>query len=920
MPQAPILPAAPAAEPTPIASNPSPQAELPLEAHPIAPPQADPALQTPPTGQLLLGTDKRNPVFAVYEDDSGERLLVFYGFELIEIVKNDSADPAFKLLLARLYNSKVKLSALCESFQVDPKTIRRWGKALLRGDPAELVRVLEGRSACHKLTSAVENFARLRWPDLVAERSYGAVGRLLLEIQSVFGLEISRSGLQSLIRILKGGPAPEPSSLVQEVPPSSLPSPKAGAELPAQQGAQGPQQTRESSVKSLEQPPADRAPDSAVQPSVPAGTPSGNNAHPSPFFPKDPAQSLYWCDHAGVLVFATALAAISQVSPTPQRILSQWMAALLLGAQNIEQTKYLNWEDLELILGEVVRFPTPQRDQLKALAADPGLLDKLWRFNQTNLGPVVGSDFYFDPHTKHYTGEQNVLKGWCPKIRGADKVLHSDFIHTAQGAPIYFETTDNFADLRQRFGGVIGRARQALQWPDQTVPTFVVDRGIYGAEFFEQVAGDPTFHLITWQKGFTAQPWDPAQVMGQTTITRSRNSSTDVRLYHFEYIERAWEKNALLRQIVVQATDYKGRTIQVAILTDDLKRAAIQIIQLMFQRWLQENDFKYLDKHFGINQIDSYRSIEYEKLKGQVEDREVKSAARKALDLKLKQVTEPLKRHLLAEEQAHQAHQLRALKGPELAAKLALESVKGHARRQRTEPASGGAQGRRSTLRDDASGTTQEHRARPQRHRGPSGANRRDPSPGIAFGSDDPGPDGENGGPVQAAHGCSEDHGPQSFLPSPATLQESLRQLPGRPRLLPQVDSIPRSDGSASPRNSDSPDATNQLRRRAQESGHPNAGGDQCPGTGASVSARKKVEVPAGATIGDGVEDERGGLKPSAESAPAGLRWAGSRQRPAPTPPDGKPLKRRDLNSSVFPAVYPTYSEVWGKTHSFCRR
>jgi hypothetical protein len=674
MPEALILTAASAPEPTPIASNPSPQAELPLQADPITLAQVEPEFQTPPTGQLLLGTDKRNPVFAVYQDDSGERLLVFYGFELLEIVKNDSADPAFKLLLARLYNAKVKLSALCDSFQVDPKTIRRWGKALLQGDPAELVRVLEGRSACHKLTPAVENFARLRWPDLVAERSYGAVGRLQLEIQSVFGIEISRSGLQGLIRILKGDPAPEPSSSAEKDPPSSLLGPESGAGLLAQELAEVPQQTRESRVKSLTDAPADQAPAGAVQPPVGPGTPSGDNTHSSPFFPKDPAESLYWCDHAGVLVFATALAAISQVSPTPQRILAQWMAALLLGAQNIEQTKYLNWEDLELILGAVVRFPTPQRDQLKALAADPGLLEKLWRFNQTHLGAAVGSDFYFDPHTKHYTGEQNVLKGWCPKIRGADKVLHSDFIHTVQGAPIYFETTDNFADLRQRFGGVIGRARQALQWPADTVPTFVVDRGIYGAEFFEQVAGDPTFHLITWQKGFTAEAWDPAKVMGQTTITRHRNYAADVRLYGFEYVDRAWEKNSRLRQIVVQATDDKGRTLQVAILTDDLQRAAIEIIQLMFQRWLQENDFKYLDKHFGLNQITSYRSIEYEKLKGQVEDREVKSAARKALDLKLKQVTEPLKRHLLAEEQAHQAHQLRAVKGPELAAKLALES------------------------------------------------------------------------------------------------------------------------------------------------------------------------------------------------------------------------------------------------------
>jgi len=30
----------------------------------------------------------------------------------------------------------------------------------------------------------------------------------------------------------------------------------------------------------------------------------------------------------------------------------------------------------------------------------------------------------------------------------------------------------------------------------------------------------------------------------------------------------------------------------VAILADDLKRAATEILQLMFQRWLQENDFK----------------------------------------------------------------------------------------------------------------------------------------------------------------------------------------------------------------------------------------------------------------------------------------------------------------------------------------
>ena len=51
----------------------------------------------------------------------------------------------------------------------------------------------------------------------------------------------------------------------------------------------------------------------------------------------------------------------------------------------------------------------------------------------------------------------------------------------------------------------------------------------------------------------------------------------------------------------------------------------------MFCRWVQENDFKYLDKHFGINQITSYGVVGYEQLHEQVEDRQVRSARVKAL-------------------------------------------------------------------------------------------------------------------------------------------------------------------------------------------------------------------------------------------------------------------------------------------------
>ena len=44
------------------------------------------------TGQLILGTDKRNALFTVYEweeDEGEEQLHVYYGLELLEVVPAD---------------------------------------------------------------------------------------------------------------------------------------------------------------------------------------------------------------------------------------------------------------------------------------------------------------------------------------------------------------------------------------------------------------------------------------------------------------------------------------------------------------------------------------------------------------------------------------------------------------------------------------------------------------------------------------------------------------------------------------------------------------------------------------------------------------------------------------------------------------
>ena len=161
------------------------------------------------TGQLILGTDKRNPLFTVYaweEDEDEEQLHVYYGLELLEVVPADRNAPSFKMLVGRLYNAGLSRRVLQETFGVDLKTIQRWARALRSRDAEELVRVLAGRRAGRKLTPQIEAYVRARWADLSRSGTYGIGKRLREEIESVFEVKLSQETLRPLVGQLKRQP------------------------------------------------------------------------------------------------------------------------------------------------------------------------------------------------------------------------------------------------------------------------------------------------------------------------------------------------------------------------------------------------------------------------------------------------------------------------------------------------------------------------------------------------------------------------------------------------------------------------------------------------------------------------------------------------------------------------------------------
>ncbi len=567
--------------------------------------------------QQILGTDKGNPSFTICRCAQSQLLHVYYGGELFEKVPDDREHPQYKLLVARLCNAGIAATRLQKEFGADRKTIQRWADALKGNNTQELVRVLEGRKQGRKFTAEIQSYVRMRFSKIYAEnrRSYSKAIRQ--EILEVFRVSLSAELLRPFLRDLR-------LRLEQDDARDGETTCDSPGEHPL---AEGSEYQDEEGIRGDGELPVHR------KESPQSGPPS----------------CIRFVHHLGVLLFSRVLMNITDLGGELGWLLKQWLAAVLLGAVNIEQSKLLEMDSLQLLLGKTMLSRGPQRKLLATLAAE-NRAETLYRYNGQWAKTTACADFYYDPHTKQYTGALKILKGWCGSRHFTDKALHMDFIHTATGYPVYVTYHDNYADLRQRYRETITKMRTDLDLPNEQVLTMVLDRGIYGMEVFEQFISDAHLHVITWEKNYKTGHWIESNVVGQFVIERARNRAADVRCFRFEYMDERWSKNDSMRLLRVRATNPNGKTIELGVLTDDLTRSGEEILHLIFTRWVQENDFKYLEKHYGINQITSYTSVAYEHLQGTLVDRQEKSGEYKALikersALRLKLKNELLKEH-----------------------------------------------------------------------------------------------------------------------------------------------------------------------------------------------------------------------------------------------------------------------------------
>ena len=186
---------------------------------------------------------------------------------------------------------------------------------------------------------------------------------------------------------------------------------------------------------------------------------------------------------------------------------------------------------------------------------------------------------------------------------------YQDFIHTSSGEPVFFKSFDNYYDLRERFAVTVSEFAQVLEKPLRPL-VFVIDRGIYGQNILSRINrnGDT---LVTWEKGYAYDGWNNELPVLNFRITRYRNSFQDTVSCEFDCVRYPFEKIPGYDRIIVRARADGKEDIEVSVLLNGGALTTEEAVTAIFSRWIQENDFLYGVRHFGLNQITSYDFEDY---------------------------------------------------------------------------------------------------------------------------------------------------------------------------------------------------------------------------------------------------------------------------------------------------------------------
>ena len=316
--------------------------------------------------------------------------------------------------------------------------------------------------------------------------------------------------------------------------------------------------------------------------------------------------------HAGVLLALPALVA-SGVFPIARQIyggigpafygLRTTLVALLLMAllriKRPEELKEHTPGDLGRVLG-LDRAPEVKtvRRKLRRLAAcgrAAAFGRALAHQRVAARGAALGF-LYVDGHVRVYHGHRTLPKAHVARMRLAMPATTDYWVNDMRGDPLFVVTAEANAGLVKMLPGVLAEVRGLVGARRVTV---VFDRGGYSPKLFLTLLADG-FDLLTYRKGRSRRV-----ARARFTVHAAVLDGCKVSYVLADQGVRLLAGKLRLRQVTRLAEN--GH--QTPILTSRRDLPAVEVAFRMFERWRQENFFKYLREEYALDALVDYEVL-----------------------------------------------------------------------------------------------------------------------------------------------------------------------------------------------------------------------------------------------------------------------------------------------------------------------
>ena len=323
-------------------------------------------------------------------------------------------------------------------------------------------------------------------------------------------------------------------------------------------------------------------------------------------------------------IFTSANKLYGEIGPAFYGLRTILLTLLLMALWRIKRPEALKEHDPQS-LGRVLgldRAPEIKtvRRKLTRLAsygkAEP-LGAELARRRIEQRGALMGF-LYVDGHVRVYHGKHTIQKAYATRLRLAVPGTTDYWVNDQAGDPLFVLTVPANPALSKMLPDLLAQVRALI---GERRVTVVFDRGGFSPKLFHALLAQ-NFDILTYRKG-KARSIKPRRFV----LRRKQLDGRQVEYRLHDQAVRFLKGKLRLRQITRLSDDEQHQT---SVITSRFDLEDVELAYRMFERWRQENFFKYMREEFLLDALCDYR------VEPEDPTRTVPNPARRALDKEIR--------------------------------------------------------------------------------------------------------------------------------------------------------------------------------------------------------------------------------------------------------------------------------------------